>query len=186
MEFNFQYLAVMKQHNLELKDLSDDAKGGIDDINYIVKAINMAEKSNKKVSDATIKKLNRLDKWVSLEILDDHLGKDDNEEDKEKFDEVVEEIKEEIKNDDSAVVGTNDGVNEDVIDANIDVELKALHDTDPNKEYTIDELKKVAPVAYNYIWDSYKEGEENGVTTSNYDVSENPETKLYIIKSLKK
>lgn len=167
MEFNFQYKQVIKENNINVSKLSKDAKEGIDDINNILKAISMAEKNGKNVNQSTIDKVKRLDKWVALEILDNHFGTDDNADDSNvDADELVAEIKDEAL---------------ETIDANIDVELKALYEADPKKTYTIDELKKVAPVSYNYIWDAHNEGEENGVETTNYDVTENPETKLYLI-----
>jgi hypothetical protein len=171
MEFNFQYKQVIRENNIDTSKLSKDAKEGINDIDNILKAISMAEKNGKKVNSSTIDKVKRLDKWVALEILDYHFGNDDNADDSGvNPNQVIKEIK--------------DGVTEDeleTIDANIDVELKALYDADPKKTYSIDELKKLAPVAYAYIWDAHNEGEENGVETTNYDVTENPETKLYLI-----
>jgi hypothetical protein len=178
MEFNFQYKTVIKENNIDTSKLSKDAKNGINDIDNILKAISMAEKNGKKVNSSTIDKVKRLDKWVALEILDYHFGTDDNTDDRNiDVAEVVAEIKKDATNE----LESADNKVDETIDANIDVELKALYDADPKKTYSIDELKKVAPVAYAYIWDAHNEGEENGVETTNYDVTENPETKLYLI-----
>lgn len=172
MQFNFQYKQVMDENNIPFSKLPYDAKEGIEDINNILKAISMAEKKGKKVNQSTIQKVNRLDKWVALEILDNHFGSDENTDySGVNADEIVNEIKD----------VTNEPTIDEDIDANIDVELKSLHDANPRKTYTIEDLKKLAPISYEYIFDLYDEDEENGVETTNYDVSENPETKLYLI-----
>jgi hypothetical protein len=38
---------------------------------------------------------------------------------------------------------------------------------------TIEELSKVAPTTYNLLFDTYTDGEENGVVTSKFSLIEN-------------
>ena len=74
-----QYENALEEYNLTIADLSDDAKIGIENINSVLKGVNMLQKSGKQVSDKTISKIKAMDKWVYYEILDQVQGSDENE-----------------------------------------------------------------------------------------------------------
>ncbi len=58
----------------------------------------------------------------------------------------------------------------------IESELKNLFESG-QKTLTLEEIKKGAPVSYKDIFESYKEGEENGVETSRYSLLEKKDEK---------
>ena len=63
----------------------------------------------------------------------------------------------------------------------IESELKKL--VESNKlSYTIDELRNVAPVTYEEIWDNYEDDEENGVGTSNFKIMEDSNNLFNVTK----
>ena len=90
-----KYLNAMEENGLKQADLPKDAKIGIKQINQILKALKMLEKTGKNIKPETFEKLATLDKWVYYEILD-HIH-DTNKNDEEKpveAKEVIEEMKE--------------------------------------------------------------------------------------------
>ena len=81
-----QYQKAMEENDLQLSDLPEDAITGIENINDVLKAVKMLEKSGKLPTPKTMKKLKAMDKWVYYEILDHLHGTDKNE------DEIPEDI----------------------------------------------------------------------------------------------
>jgi hypothetical protein len=73
-----QYENALEEYNLTVADLSEHAKIGIENINSVLKGVNMLQKSGKQVSDKTISKIEAMDKWVYYEILDQVKGSEDN------------------------------------------------------------------------------------------------------------
>jgi hypothetical protein len=49
--------------------------------------------------------------------------------------------------------------------------------------YTIDELKNVAPITYEEIWDNYDDGEENGVGTKSFSIKEDSNNLFNVSKN---
>lgn len=180
------YEKLMKEHNLSLNELPVDAKIGIESIQQIVKAIHLAEKTNKNVKPAVYDKIKANDKWVVREILDYVENKDTNKDPlPNKADDV---IKTDIdpaaaKKDDPAPAGEGKKSDEpakpdDVKKAEdeakagkIDAELKALFDAGKTK-LTLDEVKSAAKTAYDVIFDNYSAEGPNGVETTYYDLTE--------------
>lgn len=162
----FYYKKALEKNNLTIKQLPEDAQTGIDNINDILKGISMLEKRGKQATPKTLKKLQAMDKWVYYEILDFLEGTDENE-DKMPVNtkEVIEEIKEQAN---EQVLNLTE---EQKYALTIENELKSLYESGV-KEYTIESVKTNAKNIYNILFDSYEDGEENGVATSRYKLIE--------------
>jgi hypothetical protein len=191
-----RYEQAMEEYGLTMKDLPEDAKIGIDNINNVLKGINMLQKRGKSVGDKTMKKLAAMDKWVYYEILDSVQGTDDNEEEiPYDDDEVIDEAESDafsVGNNSSSEEGEeeeeeeeenndNDGQQKMIPDfseeelqklgVKIDEDLRIAYEKGV-KQVTIDELKSFSKSAYNLIFDSYTNDGNNGVVTSNFTLLE--------------
>ena len=161
-----KYVKALRENNLKISDLPEDAQTGISEINKVLKGFAMIERKGRKPLPASIKKLQAMDKWVYYEILD-YLHDTDNNDDDMPLD--AEDVLEDM----------NDGKNDaepkaDQVGLQIEAELDALY-TSGKKQFTIDEIKSQAPKAYREIWDSYEPGDDNGIETSKYSFIENDE-----------
>lgn len=182
MEYTYEKL--MAEHNLTLEELPQDAKIGIDSIAQIKKAINLAEKTGKKIKQSIHDKLKANDKWVAREILDYVQDKKTNKEPlPNPAPVVVKEIQdtppvattEPVKTDPAA---TTEPATEPVAEpankaegAKVDAELEALF-KEGKTTLTLDEVKSRAKTAYNLIFEAYTTGEQNGVETDKYSLLE--------------
>ena len=163
----FQYEKALKEHNIQLQDLPEDARTGIREIKNSVNLMNLAEKKGKKVSTNAIKRVKAMDKWVYYEILDFLEDTDKNEDEIPYESEDVQESLQESYDDNSQknvqeVKGDGVKINE---------ELSNLHKEGKNT-LTLDEIKRYAPNTYNAIFEVYSEGETNGVETKSYSLIE--------------
>lgn len=168
----------MEEYGLKQSDLPEDAVEGIKIVEGIVKGIQLAEKRGQRVSDLTYRKLKLNDKWVVREIIDFKEGTEKNEEDIPfEKDEVLKEIpKDEIKPADQVEQVDKSKGN------SVNSELTKLLE-DGKETLSASELKKLAPVSYEIIFESYKAGEENGLQTSAYLVKET-EVEVFKIEKL--
>ena len=158
------YEKALKEHNLSVSDLPEDAQVGIDGIRDVIKGIEMLSKKGKEPTAKTMRKLKAMDKWVYYEILDFLHDTDKNEDEMpEDPEEVVAEIKQEAES-----------VKLDPAGLSIESELARLSQSE-KKNWSLDELKNYARATYNVIWNGYSENEENGVRTSNYELIETDE-----------
>ena len=66
----FKYIEELKNNGLSINDLPEDAQTGIDQLKNILKGLNMLEKSGKKQTQKTLRKIKAMDKWVCYEIYD--------------------------------------------------------------------------------------------------------------------
>jgi hypothetical protein len=169
------YKKLMEEYGLKQSDLPEDAVEGIKIVEGIVKGIQLAEKKGQKVSDLTYRKLKLNDKWVVREIIDFKEGTEKNE---EEIPFEKEEVLDEIPK------GANEGG--EPVDKSkgnqVNIELtKVLGEGKETLSAT--ELKKLAPVTYGIIFESYKVGEENGVQTSSFLVKET-ETEVFKIEKI--
>ncbi len=177
----FQYEKELEKNNLTYSDLSEDAQVGIDGIKDIKKALNMLDKSGKKPTAKTIRKVKAMDKWVCYEIYDQVNDTDKNEdeipfEEEEVLEEIQDQVKEEMeehkeskKVDDKGIIVEN--------------EIKSLFDNGI-KTVEIENLKSKAPTCYDILFDSYDPDEENGIMTSNYSIIEGKEDDMFHIKKI--
>lgn len=169
-----QYIKALKEHNLRVNDLPEDAQTGISEINKILKGFSMVEKRGLKPTQSAMKKLRTLDKWVYYEILDYLHDTDKNDDDMPvDADDVLDDLQDNKKDQD----------NEPQVDSlglEIDSELDKLYSLG-KKQFSIDEIKARARKAYKEIWDNYEPGDENGIVTSKYSFIEN-EQELFELK----
>lgn len=73
-----------------------------------------------------------------------------------------------------------DMINEvDELGLQIEAELDSMYEQN-QKEWDIEDIRKVAKKTYDLIFDNYDDDEENGVETSNYSLLEKKTKKWYI------
>lgn len=163
-----QYKKAIAEYKLKESELPEDAKTGIKQIGEIQRAIIMLENKGQKPKESSLKKLKALDKWVYYEILD-YVYETDNNEEKSGIEikKEAKEIKDELK--DQAAAIDNEGV--DQVGVAIEGELEEMHKTG-RKEWDIESVKPIAKKTYNLLFDTYKEGEENGVKTTRFSLLE--------------
>ncbi len=78
MEITLAYEKLLLEHNIKVDELPKDAQIGVENIQQIIKAINVNEKTGKTIKSGTIDKIKAYDKWVVREILDYIDDKDTN------------------------------------------------------------------------------------------------------------
>lgn len=176
-EIKLTYKTILAQYEAQVSDLSKHAKGGIDDINQLLKAVNMVTKSGKTVSEATLEKIERLDKWVSNEIIDQFEETDDNDDTPGVTKgEILKDIKDDAKEGDST--------EDDDADKVVDVELDALFKSGKT-ELNFDELMAGSPRAFQLTFPNWRRGQENGLRTTHFDLSEKEQdSEIFILKKL--
>jgi hypothetical protein len=169
----FQYEVEMNKHGLSYNDLPDDAQTGIDNIKDIQKALNLLEKTGKKPTEKTLKKVQAMDKWVTFEIVD-FVNDTDRNDDSMPFDEdeVLEEINQTKKGMES---------DEKQLGVLIENEIKALWENGV-KSVDIEDLKYDAPNCYDLLFDTYDPEEENGIVTSKFSMLEGADELFHIKK----
>lgn len=176
-----RYEKAMEEYNLSYADLSEDAKIGIDGIKDVLKGISMLEKKGKKITPKTLNKIRTMDKWVYFEILDQVHGTDENEDEMpEDPEEVIDEMKAQAQSGDQSQA--KELTEEEKLGYAIDSELKKMFESG-KKEWTSEEVKSAAKKTYSVIFDTYEEGEQNGIKTSNYTLIEKGEQVFLISKN---
>lgn len=173
-----QYKKALTENGLNISDLPEDAQTGISEINHVLKAFNMLEKKGSKPTAKALKKLKAMDKWVYYEILD-YLHDTDKNEDDIPFD--ADDVKDDLqdKNDNkNDKPDTNDEtVEPDALGLKIEAELDGLYQSGKTV-YSIEELSGNAKETYNVLFDSYEDGEENGIVTTKYSLLEGTDKKF--------
>lgn len=177
----FQYEKEMQKHGLKYADLPEDAQTGIDGIKDVKKALNMLEKSGKKPTAKTLKKVKAMDKWVCYEIYDIVNDTDKNEdempfEEEEVLEEIEEQVKDEMEEHKEQKASNDKG-------AKVEAEIKSLFDNNV-KQIDIEDLRTKAPVCYDILFDTYDPDEENGIQTTRYSLIEGKEDDLFHVKKL--
>lgn len=179
MEFGYEKL--MKENNLTLNDLNDDARNGIAIIRSTMLVINREAKKGKTVSDLTWGKVKSNDKWVCGEILEILDGKERNKTDEVPFDE--EDIIEQVDEDNEEINNEIDETESvDPIGIRIDSELDVAY-MNGNTRISLDELKNVSHTAYDVIFNNYETNTRNGIQTTYFELLE---TDKYIFTLTKK
>lgn len=190
MEFELQYLKAIQEYKLNIKDLPEDARIGIDNINDVQKAINMLKSKGRKPTDKTYQKLKAMDKWVYYEILDFVEDKDTND-DEPPFvaDDVIDDLKNDDKskstdlNADSDNVQPNNNDDQNVaLGILIETELTNMFESGVS-EYTHEDIKKHGKKTYDLIFDTYEEGQPNGVKTTLFSLIEDSNKKFILTKN---
>ena len=170
----FQYKKELEKNGLTVSELPEDAQTGIEQIGDVLKGFRMLERKGQKPTAKALKKLKAMDKWVTYEIYD-YLHDTDKNDDDIPFD--AEDVLEDDENNPKDNGGES---NVDPIGLKIDAELEQLYASGKNV-YSIDELGSRARETYNVLFDSYEDGEENGVVTSNFSLVEG-NNKLFTLK----
>lgn len=174
-----QYKKALEENGLSVNQLPEDAITGIEQINHVLKAINMCQKSGKAVKPSVYKKLKAMDKWVYYEIID-YLHDTDNNDDDIPFDpkDVIGDLN---KNNNDGSKGNNlDNNNEpkpDALGVVIENELNSIYESGKTS-YSIEELRNLARKTYSELFNAYENGGENGITTSKYTLIEDSNKKF--------
>jgi len=174
-----RYEKAMEEYNLSYADLSEDAKVGIEGIKDVMKGVSMMERKGKKVTPKTMNKIKTMDKWVYFEILDQIHGTDENE---DEMPEDPEEVMQEIQEQAQGAEQPKQMTEEEKVGYEIDAELKKMFESG-KKEWSIEEVKSAAKKTYNVLFDTYEEGDENGIKTTNYSLLEQGEQTFVISKN---
>lgn len=163
----FQYKNALKEYNLSEAELSDDAKTGIMQINQIQKSIKMLEARNKKPTKQALDKIRAFDKWVYYEILDYVNDTDKNPEDApHEAEEIINELENKV----------------DTLGLEVESELDKFFQSGTTK-LSIEDIRNDAPKSYKVIFDSYEDGEDNGIVTSKYSLLEKDDNYFHLNKN---
>ncbi len=164
------YEKLMAEHGLTVAELPTDAQTGIKSVKQIAHAMHMTEQRGHTVKPATISKLKANDKWTVREILDYVENKETN---PDPLPNDPEEVVEEIEENETPQLSPEEQAKFDQGVA-IETELETLSGSGKTA-YTTDELKTSAPKTYKVIFDSYTQGEQNGVKTTRFSLIESPD-----------
>jgi hypothetical protein len=168
------YVKALKENDLKVSSLPEDAQVGINEIRKVIAGFDMAERKGRKPTPSAVKKLKAMDKWVYYEILDFVHDTENNDDDMPNdADDVLDDLQQKTP-------AEKTGTEADPIGLKIDSELDQLF-ASGKKEYTIDDIKRLARTTYKEIWDAYESDETNGIETSKYSFIEN-ENELFILK----
>lgn len=168
-EIKYAYEKLMQEKNLTINDLPEDAKIGINTLKDLEKAVRMAEKGGKTVSEKTLAKIKANDKWVVNEILD---FVDETDENEEEMPYDGEEIEEEIE---------EEQPQNSPLGQSIEKELTDMFNSG-KKEWNTDEIKRDYKNTYNTLFENYEDDGENGIETSNYRLIESGDELFTISK----
>ena len=160
------YEKLMRENNLTLNDLNEDARNGIANVKAVMIVVNREAKKGKSVSDLTWSKVRTNDKWICGEILETLDGKHRNDEDEAPHTqkEIIEEIEEDEEIDESENVSDPIGIQ---IDFDFDVAYK-----NGITKMDLEDIKNTSPTAYDIIWKTYKSNEKNGISTTFFNLIE--------------
>ena len=171
------YKKSMEEYGLSYEELPEDAQLGIDQVNEVLKSQRMLEKVGKSLTSRALKKLKLYDKWVHLEILDFVYETDNNKAPAPNLEDVEDEIENKLNEDEEEEEDMDDDENtQDEATTQkglrIESELETMY-ANGKLSSTIEEIKSLAPTTYNHLFDTYAEGEENGVVTTRFSLTEN-------------
>ena len=182
-----KYVKELEKYGLKVKDLTEDGKTGVREINKSLDFIKMGEAKGKTPSADVLAKIKTIDKWVCYEIYDMVEDTDEND-DELPYDskEIIEDLEEEYSEDDDLEKDEQPQNIKQVVKTNADgnrinAELIELGKSGKN-EYTIAEIKSSSPTTYKAIFDVYEKGEQNGVQTNTYSLIEFEEQKYKLTK----
>lgn len=170
----YQYKKALEKYGLTESELSEDAKAGIAQLNSINRTIAANEASGKKLSSATIKKINALDKWIVYEIVDQVEETDANDNEPEFS---PEEIQARVEADLAKTEADKKTKGELV-----ETELAKLFNEGAEKTISLENLQTKCPVCYDIIFNNYDENGDNGVETTRYSLIETAEQIFTISK----
>lgn len=151
------YEKLLEKQNLDSNDLSNDVQLRIREITQLKNLILSKKRIGQNVSDITLEKLKEKDAELCDIILEDieDLDLDDDNDSDENQDETFE----------------NENFGDQETGILIDEELKMFSGTGQST-ITLNNMKSIMPNVYDVIWESYEDNDENGISTSNFDLIE--------------
>ena len=177
-----QYVKELEKHSLQVKDLPEDARTGIKEINKALSFIKMGEAKGKKTNPDAIKKIKAMDKWVCYEIYDALEDTDDNDDEiPYESDDIEDDLEDDEEEDDNAAEIVTKSLSTNVDGNKVIGELVELGKSG-KLEFTINEIKYSSPTIYKAIFDVYEKGGQNGVATKDYSLIEFEEQKYKLKK----
>jgi hypothetical protein len=174
-EYKYGYEKLMAENNLQMSDLTEDAKNSIMAIKDFEKSIKMAQGKGKEASETTLSKIRTSDKMAVQEIVD-MLDDDNDEYDSEDLEDDDNDNDSDSKNEPEKPVVTNDPKG-----LRIDTDLEVAY-TNGKKEIGFDELKSISKTAYDVIFDNYDSTGDNGIETSKFRLIETDENLFTLTK----
>lgn len=173
METKYAYEKLMAEHKLTVAELPADAQIGIKSIKDIETAVRLTEKKGKTVKPATMEKIQAFDKWVVREILD-YIDDEDTNGKAPDAQTIIKEIKDDSADSGKGTPAADTKKDEPEVDAQgliCDKEFAEMLKAGKS-EVTLDELKQLAPTAYDIIFKHHTNDLTNGITTTYYVLSE--------------
>jgi hypothetical protein len=160
------YEKLMRENNLTLNDLNEDARNGIANVKAVMVVVNREANRGKSVSDLTWRKVRTNDKWICGEILETLDGKERNNDDEAPYteDDIIDEIEDDEDNNEQEDFADPTGIQ---IDSDFDIAFKS-----GNTKLSLEDIKSTSPTAYDIIWKTYKANEKNGITTTFFNLIE--------------
>lgn len=173
-----QYKKALEENGLSVNQLPEDAITGIEQINHVLKAINMCQKTGKPIKESVYKKLRAMDKWVYYEILD-YLHDTNKNDDDIPFDknDVIKDLDKDKQANKTDEPKDDDLPKPDALGLVIESELDSLYESGKTS-YSIEELKDSARKTYSELFNAYENGGENGITTTKYSLIEDSNKKF--------
>lgn len=187
------YEKLIRENKLNVNDLPEHIRTGINEVKKKQRAVNMREKGNKNVTPNQMSGLNYADKQVSRDLqeyINESANKNKEKEEQERIKAEKEaqgkedQKKKEAEEKECVEKEKNEKMEQTKKDPKgleVDKELKKLL-SDGKTQLTLEELKALAPVTYSIIFENYEKGGENGATTTFYSAIETEEGKFTISK----
>jgi len=185
----YAYEILIKEKSLNIADLPEEVQVAIDELKQIDKGLHLMKKSAEKkgetfkISERTEKKKKAMDKFA-VSAINDYLI--DNEVEGE-APHTAEEVLDEASQDATSKTKPKTKKDKETVSTDkelgltIDAELSAIVESGKTS-ITFDELKSLAPKAYNVLFDTYEEGEQNGIITTYYKLVETDKEVFNITK----
>jgi hypothetical protein len=138
------YEKLMRENNLKLSDLNEDARNGIANVKAVMVVVNREANKGKSVSDLTWSKVRTNDKWICGEILETLDGKTRNNDDEAPYteDDIIDEIEDEENNNEQENFADPTGIQ---IDSDFDIAFK-----NGNTKLSLEDIKITSPTAVSY------------------------------------
>ncbi len=163
---DLNYKKLLAEYEINENELSGDAVLAIRRIKKSELGISLIEKKGVKVRRDTLEDIRLLDKWVCGEIIDYINDKNDN------ADEApIDPKKLEKEVDEQVSLVTKKKTQDNEIGKVVEKELENLKNKGVSS-ISIDELKSSAKESYSIVFDTYQQGEINGIKTNKYSLIE--------------
>ncbi len=177
-DYKYGYEKLMAENNLQMSDLTEDAKNSITAIKDLEKSIKMAQGKGKEASATTLSKIKTSDKMAVQEIVDMLDSDDDDEDDSDDSDDSQNG---DFGNDSDDKKEPEPVVTSDPKGLRIDAELEVAY-ANGKKEIGFDELKGISKMAYDVIFNNYDDSGDNGIETSKFTLIETNENLFTLTK----